>query len=56
MFVSLMQVCIVYIVKEVASFPGRKRTCDRATQLQRFRPAGRFRENVNLQLILITVV
>ena len=43
MFVSLTRVCIVYVVKEVALFPGlgqlmsvaRKRTCAQALQTSR---------------------
>ena len=58
MLVSLAQLCIVYVVKEIASFKmawsvngcGKKNACSS------YRPTGRFRKNVKLQLILITGV
>ena len=50
------QVCAVYIVKEIVSFPGLGQLMGMAykrTLCLRYRPAGRLRKNVKL---LITVV
>ena len=42
----LARLCVVYVVKEIASFPG-------ARSINGYRPAGRFRKDVKL---LINVV
>ena len=58
MFVSLAQLCIVYVVKEVASFPGARSIKWRGAARKRTRISatdqpGSFKKDVKL---LITVV
>ena len=50
MFVSLARLCVVYVVKEVASFPGLGQLMGVARKTTRYRLAGK---DVKL---LITVV
>ena len=55
MFVSLARLCIVYVVKKVASFPGRGQLMGVARKRTRVRGSSSYRQASKIQKLLITV-